>query len=210
MQSPIQDLRRATAHLRRADPVLASIIASVGPCAFEIRRGPHFALLARAIVYQQISGKAAASIHERLLSALGRPLRPPSILAASDAVLRGAGLSRQKVVYLRDLATQVQNGIDLKRLGRLGDEEVVATLTAIKGIGRWTAEMFLMFRLGRLDVLPVHDLGIRSAVRRAYRLRKPPNPERLRRLAEPWRPYRTIACWYLWRSLEVRTPGAPA
>ena len=203
-------LRKATAHLRRTDPVLAAIIRDVGPCRLRTdETGGAFAALVESIVYQQITGKAAASIYGRVRKLIKRRHpRPQDILAATEEALRGAGLSRQKVAYLRDLAEKVRDGLKLHVLGRLEDEAVIETLIEVKGIGRWTVEMFLIFRLGRLDVLPVHDYGIRKAMQRAYRLRKLPNPDRMRRLAEPWRPYRTMACWYLWRSLESKAGRA--
>jgi len=203
-------LRKATAHLRRTDPVLAAIIRDVGPCRLRTdETGGAFAALVESIVYQQITGKAAASIYGRVRTLIKRRHpRPQDILAATEEALRGAGLSRQKVAYLRDLAEKVRDGLKLHVLGRLEDEAVIETLIEVKGIGRWTVEMFLIFRLGRLDVLPVHDYGIRKAMQRAYRLRKLPNPDRMRRLAQPWRPYRTVACWYLWRSLESKAGRA--
>jgi 3-methyladenine DNA glycosylase/8-oxoguanine DNA glycosylase len=198
-------LRRAVSHLRRADPVLDGIIGTVGPC--RLRREPGggpFAALVEAILYQQITGKAAATIHGRLREAVGRRHpRPPDIVALSDEQLRSVGLSRQKTGYLRDLAEKAADGLPLSRLRGLADDDVVVALTGVKGIGRWTAEMFLMFRLGRPDVLPVDDYGIRKAMQRAYRKRALPKPEWMRRTAEPWRPYRTIASWYLWRSLDA-------
>jgi DNA-3-methyladenine glycosylase II len=198
-------LRRARAHLRRADPVLSAIVARVGPCRLQAQRGlPPFAYLARAILRQQISGHAANAIDERLHARFGSVLRPEHFLGASDALLRSLGLSRQKASYLRDLAAKAQDGLPLGRLSRLDDERVIETLTVVKGIGRWTAEMYLMFRLGRPDVLPVDDYGIRKAMQLAYRMRSLPKPDRMRRLAEPWRPYRTVACWYLWRSLDPK------
>lgn len=199
-------LRKATARLRRSDPVLAAIMRDVGPCRLRTdESGGAFAALVESIIYQQITGKAAASIYGRVRTLVGRRHpRPQDILAATVDALRQAGLSRQKVLYLRDLAERVRDGLKLRALGRLENEAVIEALTEVKGIGRWTVEMFLIFRLGRLDVLPVHDYGIRKAMQRAYRFRKLPDPERMRRLAEPWRPYRTVACWYLWRSLEAR------
>jgi 3-methyladenine DNA glycosylase/8-oxoguanine DNA glycosylase len=196
-------LRRATAHLRRADPVMDRIIGEVGPCRLEVdRRTPAFAALVESILYQQITGKAAATIHERLLVLAGtRRLGPDAVLALSAESLRGAGLSRQKIAYLGDLARRTKDGLALGRVGRLPDDRVVETLTAVKGIGRWTAHMFLIFRLGRLDVLPVDDYGVQKAMQRAYRFRSLPNPKRMARVAEPWRPYRSVACWYLWRSI---------
>jgi 3-methyladenine DNA glycosylase/8-oxoguanine DNA glycosylase len=203
-------LRKAEARLRRSDPVLAAIMRDVGPCRLRTdETGGAFAALVESIVYQQITGKAAASIYGRVRKLIKRRHpRPQDILAATEEALRGAGLSRQKVAYLRDLAEKVRDGLKLRALGRLENEAVIEALTEVKGIGRWTVEMFLIFRLGRLDVLPVHDYGIRKAMQRAYRLRKLPNPDRMRRLAEPWRPYRTVACWYLWRSLESKAGRA--
>jgi 3-methyladenine DNA glycosylase/8-oxoguanine DNA glycosylase len=199
-------LRPATAHLRRADPVLAGLMAEVGPCRFQVdAKTPPFAALVESILYQQITGKAAATIHGRLRALVGGRLpRPEDFVRLSDADLRGVGLSRQKISYLRDLSTRVQDGLVLGRLRQLEDEEVIEALIAVKGIGRWTAEMFLMFRLGRPDVLPVHDYGIRKAMQKAYRMRALPKAERMQRVAEPWRPYRSVACWYLWRSLEQK------
>jgi 3-methyladenine DNA glycosylase/8-oxoguanine DNA glycosylase len=199
-------LRDGTAHVRRADPVIAAIVTEVGRCRLAVdARGSHFAALLESILYQQITGKAAASIHSRLCALVRRTQpRPSDILKASDTELRAVGLSRQKISYLRDLAGHVENGLPLARISRLPDEQVIEALTDIRGIGRWTAEMFLMFRLGRLDVLPVHDYGIRKAMQLAYRMRQLPKPDRMHRVAESWRPYRTIACWYLWRSLDAK------
>jgi DNA-3-methyladenine glycosylase II len=198
-------LRSAVRHLRRADPVLDEIIDTVGPCRLrQDAGGGPFAALVEAILYQQITGKAAATIHGRLRSAVGRKHpRPPDIAALSDEQLRAVGLSRQKIGYLKDLAEKAASGLPLERLRRLEDDDVVEALIRVKGIGRWTAEMFLMWRLGRLDVLPVDDYGIRKAMQRAYRKRALPKAEWMRRTAEPWRPYRTVASWYLWRSLDA-------
>jgi 3-methyladenine DNA glycosylase/8-oxoguanine DNA glycosylase len=198
------ELRRAVRHLRRADPVLARLVDHVGPCRYEVHReiGP-FAYLTTAIVHQQLAGAAAATIHRRLCALAGRKHpRPEDIARLSDAELRGVGLSRQKIGYLRDLVARVGDGLPLGRLARLPDEAAIEALTSVKGIGRWTSEMFLMFRLGRLDVLPVDDLGIRKAMQKAYRKRSLPKPDWMRKTAEPWRPYRSVACWYLWRSLD--------
>jgi 3-methyladenine DNA glycosylase/8-oxoguanine DNA glycosylase len=199
-------LVRAVAHLRRVDPVLAVVIRDVGPCRFAVEgKGGAFAALVESILYQQITGKAAATIHGRLVELLGRRIpRPADILAATDADLRRAGLSRQKIAYMRDLARKASDGLPLARLSRLPDETVIEVLTEVKGIGRWTAEMFLMFRLGRLDVLPADDYGVRKAMQKAWKKRALPNADWMRRVAEPWRPYRTVASWYLWRSLEDR------
>jgi DNA-3-methyladenine glycosylase II len=193
------------AHLKRADPVLARVIDRVGVCRFRPRsRGTHFDALLRSIVYQQLSGKAAATILDRVLAVYdGRYPRPPQLLTTSESVLRAAGLSRQKLAYLRDLAAKVDTGdVPLRRVGHLADEEVIAHLTRVKGIGRWTAQMFLIFRLGRPDVLPEMDLGIQTAIQRAYGLADRPAPADVLRIGATWRPHATVASWYLWRSLE--------
>lgn len=200
-------LKKALDHLRRHDR-LAAVMARVGQKPPPPRaEGTHFAHLARAIVYQQLSGKAAATIHGRVVATCGGELTPASLLAASDEALRAAGLSRQKLAYLKDLAARSASGeLPVERLHELPDDEVIAALRAVKGCGLWTAQMFLMFRLGRPDVFPVHDLGIRKAVQKLFRLRALPPPAKMEKLAEPWRPYRTTASWYLWRSLEIQTP----
>lgn len=184
--------------------MLAALIAEVGPCRLEVHRGgSSFAYLARAILSQQISVAAARSIAGRMRERFGAPLQPEDVLEASDEELRRLGLSRQKVAYLRDLAEKTRKGLPLGRLSRMPNERVIETLTEVKGVGVWTAEMYLMFRLGRPDVFPVGDLGIRNAMKRAYRMRGIPKPARMRRIATPWRPWRTVACWYLWQSLDV-------
>ncbi len=198
------DLGRATRHLTAADPVLAGLIRAAGPCRLEVRRGgSSFAYLARAILAQQISVAAARSIAGRVRERFGAPLRPEVVLGAADEELRGLGLSRQKVAYLRDLAGKTRDGLPLGRLSRMPDEKVIETLTVVKGVGVWTAEMYLMFRLGRPDVLPVGDLGIQMAMKRLYRMRGRPKPDRMRRIAARWRPWRTVASWYLWQSLDA-------
>jgi DNA-3-methyladenine glycosylase II len=202
--------RRAEQHLAACDPVLRTLIATYGRCALaRSQREDPFTALVEAIVWQQLSGKAAATIYRRVLALLpnGGPPTPDGILAVGETDLRAAGLSRTKTAYLRDLSARTRGGeVHLDALGALDDDGVVAELTKVKGIGRWTAEMFLMFRLHRPDVLPVADVGILNAIKRAYGLRKTPAPGRLRRMAEPWRPYRSVACWYLWRSLDAE-PG---
>jgi 3-methyladenine DNA glycosylase/8-oxoguanine DNA glycosylase len=202
-------LPEALRHLRRADPVLAGLMGAVGECRLKVyRRATPFAALAESIVHQQISGKAAASIFARLVALGGGTLEPGHIASASDEALRACGLSRQKAAAIRDLAEKAIDGLPTRRrLHGMDDEAAILALTTVRGVGRWTAEMFLMFRLGRPDVLPVDDYGIRKAVQRAYRLRALPKKDRLRRIAESWRPYRTVACWYLWRSLDA--PPAP-
>jgi DNA-3-methyladenine glycosylase II len=195
------------AHLRAADPVLARLVDDYGPLDLvpEHRRGrEHYAALVRSIVGQQLSVKAAASIYARVEAMFGGHAPTPEQIAAADTdALRGAGLSRAKVLYLRSLAEHVLDGsLELDRLEQLEDDEVLAELEAIKGIGTWTAQMFLMFQLVRADVLPVGDLGIRRAAERLYGLDDLPSPAELERIAEPWRPWRTLACRYLWASLE--------
>jgi DNA-3-methyladenine glycosylase II len=198
--------RTAVRHLKRADPVLASIIERVGPSRFaRPTSGSHLDALVRSIVSQQLSTSAAATIHSRLIALVGvsEPL-PHHWLALNDPELRAAGLSRQKIAYIRDLARHVQDGaLPMAKLHEMEDDAVIEALTAVKGIGVWTAQMFLMFRLGRPDILPVLDLGIRNAFRRAYRLRKEPTAKRMHALAKPWAPYRSVASWYLWQSLEL-------
>jgi DNA-3-methyladenine glycosylase II len=197
-------LRRAVNHLKKCDPVMAGIIERIGPCKYQIRQdGTHFSALTSSIIYQQVSGAAATTIQRRLFALYGdRPPEPAELLATADETLRSAGLSRQKQAYIRDLATHARNGsLAFDALDGMSDADVIAALTQVKGIGKWTAQMFLMFRLGRLDVLPELDLGIRNAVKKAYRMRKPPDAKRLHKVGAAWAPYRTIASWYLWRSL---------
>jgi 3-methyladenine DNA glycosylase/8-oxoguanine DNA glycosylase len=195
-------------HLKRVDPVLASIIDRVGPCRLEPRReGTHFDALVRSIIYQQLSGKAAATIHARLMALYGnRAPTPAELLATSDEQLRAAGLSRQKLSYLQDLAAKTESGVvplTSDAIDHLDDHEIVDRLVQVKGIGRWTVQMFLIFRLGRRDILPDLDLGIQNAIRRAYRMRKQPRPKDVLRIGEKWRPHASVASWYLWRSLEA-------
>ena len=199
------DYAKARRHLMRADPVLAGLIKSIGPCGFEqTRRIDRFAMTVRSIVSQQLSVKAATTIHDRLLAAIGAERATPDAILKLDADrMRGCGLSWAKVASVRDLATKVTDGsLALESLDRMDDAAVVEALTAVKGIGQWSAEMFLIFRLGRPDILPVGDVGVQRAMRRLYGLRKHPSPARMTALARPWRPYRSVACWYLWRSLD--------
>ena len=205
------DYTRARRLLLRRDPILAAIIREHGPCGLSAaQRADHFSALVRAIVFQQLSTKAASTIYARTVALLpGGELTPAALAAVSDEQLRSAGISRQKAGYLRDLCQKVSTKVvPLDDLEHMDDEQVIAALTAIKGIGRWSAEMFLMFRLHRPDVFPIGDLGIVNAVMKAYRLRKKPSPDRLRRLGENWKPYRSVASWYLWRSLG-NAPGQP-
>jgi DNA-3-methyladenine glycosylase II len=195
----------AVAHLQQADPVLGHIIARCGPCTLQPRSLEPLVMLCRSIVYQQLSGKAASTIMMRFLELYAPDtLTPEALLRTTDDTLRGIGLSRQKITYLKDLATQIQAGaLQLAMLPRHSDAEVMHQLMGVKGIGRWTAEMFLIFALGRLDVFPVDDLGIRKAIQRAYGYKRLPAPVTMRRHARKWIPYRTIATWYLWRSLDA-------
>jgi DNA-3-methyladenine glycosylase II len=196
-------MKKALDHLRRTDPVLGGIIQRIGPYRIQYR-DPVFQTLVRSIVYQQLNGKAALTIYNRLAEAAGAdPLTPQSILRLRPARMRAAGLSQQKLSYIRDLARRTRDGeIDFPRLPSLDDLAVIQSLTRVKGIGVWTVQMFLIFALRRLNVLPTGDLGVRVAVQRAYRLPEPPTPAELERIGAPWRPYCSVASWYLWRSLD--------
>ena len=200
------DLARARRHLMRRDPVLGAIIKRHGACGIKTNRADDiFAALVQAIVSQQLSTRAAATIFGRLRALMpdGSTPRPEAILALSDEQLRAVGLSRQKTAYLRDLSSKALAGeVRTDALGAMSDEEIIAELTRIKGIGRWTVEMILIFRLARPDVLPVGDLGIVRAFQKAYRLRSVPDARRMEKIAAAWRPYRSVASWYLWASLE--------
>jgi DNA-3-methyladenine glycosylase II len=187
----------------RRDPILGRVIRRVGACGLGAEHHPdHLTALAASIVSQQLSGKAADTIFGRFLGLFPGDLIPDaaSVVALDEASLRGVGLSRQKTMYLRDLCVRIQEGeLVLDGIDALPDDAVIDRLTTVKGIGRWTAEMFLMFRLHRPDVLPVHDLGIVTGVQKLYGLRKRPDAKRLLSIGEAWRPYRSVACWYLWR-----------
>jgi DNA-3-methyladenine glycosylase II len=198
------DYTRARRLLARRDPILRELMRAHGPCGLSARQhADPFKALTRAIVGQQLSAKAAATIFSRFEALFDTFPTPAQVLAVSDDRLRGVGLSTQKLGYLRDLCRRIVEGeLPLDVFDRLDDEAVIERLTQVKGIGRWTAEMFLIFRLQRPDVLPVGDLGIVRAVQRAYKLRKAPSPDRLTRIGEAWRPYRSVACWYLWASLN--------
>jgi DNA-3-methyladenine glycosylase II len=199
--------------LAASDPVMAGLIREIGPMSLEKRRrgrprGEAHRELLRAVVGQQLSVKAAATIFDRVLALFGgRMPTPQALLEAEPDDLRAAGLSGRKVEYLQDLARHVLSGeLEVDRLPDLPDETVIAEITAVRGLGVWTAHMFLMFHLERPDVLPVGDLGVRNAVKAAYGLDEPPAPEELERIAEPWRPHRSLACLYLWESL-ANTPA---
>jgi DNA-3-methyladenine glycosylase II len=210
--NPLKATPKAVRTLREADPVMARLVDEHGALVRrDLKRerpGDAYGALLRSIVGQQLSTKAARTIYGRLTDIFGgHAPTPKQLLAADPAAIRAAGLSGPKIAYLRDLAQHVEEGtLELERLPDLPDEEVAEQLTAIKGLGQWTADMFLMFHLGRPDVLPVGDQGIRRAAQVEYGLRKLPEPKRLEKLARPWRPYRTLACLYLWSSLD-NTPG---
>jgi DNA-3-methyladenine glycosylase II len=231
-------MRKAVTHLKKSDPVLRAIIERIGPCRMQFSP-PEFHSLAEAIVYQQLNGRAAETIFERFAALAGEPLTPEGILKLSDEQMRGAGLSKQKAAYLKDLAAKTSSGlVDFARLSALPDAAVIEHLTQVKGIGVWTAQMFLMFTLKRENILPTGDFGVRMAMYKQYldvqraKLRranaaykiakksakksasakksnkpkiKLPSPEQMEKIARRWEPYRSVACWYLWRSLDTKT-----
>jgi DNA-3-methyladenine glycosylase II len=201
--------QRALDHLQQADPVMRELIPKVGPFQLSLKRG-RFEMLVRSVISQQISTSAARSIRLRLQRTLGGRITPGKVVAADELTLRSAGLSSQKLRYLSDLASKVSTGeVRLQHLHRLEDEAIIAELTRVKGIGEWTAQMFLMFCLGRPDVFPHGDLGIQNALRNLYRLRRPHDRKQAHKIAAPWRPYATVASWYCWRSLELKKPASP-
>ena len=196
-------MRHAVRHLKKSDPVLAAIIERVGPYRLTFRE-PTFETLARAIAFQQLNGKAAKSIYDRLVDVAGGSLTPDSILALTPEQMRAVGLSRQKLAYMRDLAERTRSGeIDFARLPQMSDQEVIEHLTRVKGIGVWSAQMFLMFALRRPNILPTADYGVRAAIKKHYRKRKLPDHKQIVKLARVWHPYCSVACWYLWRSGET-------
>lgn len=198
-------MRRVEKHLKQADPVLRAIIERVGPCRMEFGP-PEFHSLAEAIVYQQLNGKAAVTIFKRFAALAGEPLTPEGILKLTAEQMRGVGLSKQKSSYLRDLAERTHRGeLDFARLPQLSDAKVIEHLTQVKGVGVWTAQMFLMFTLRRPNVLPTGDFGVRMAIKKHYKKRQLPKPAQMEKIAKPWEPYRSVACWYLWKSLDVKT-----
>lgn len=225
-------MRKAVLHLKKSDPLMRAIIERVGPCRMEFGE-PTFHSLAEAIVYQQLNGKAAATIFKRFTALTGDPVTPEGILKLSPEQLRAVGLSKQKSSYLFDMAERAHRGeLDFSKLPEMTDEEVISHLTQVKGVGVWTAHMFLMFTLQRANVLPTGDFGIRMAMHKHY-LDRPakrkngaaktknnntiakapkvkitlPTPEQMEKIARRWEPYRSIACWYLWRSLDTKTIG---
>lgn len=195
-------MKAATLHLRRCDPVMARIIKSVGPYRLAVRE-PTFETLARSITFQQLNGKAAGTIFGRLRKSTGRRFTATAFLKLSPEQLRDCGLSRQKIASLTDLAERVaRREIDFRRFPAMEDDEIISHLSQVRGVGVWTAQMFLIFALQRPNVMPAGDLGIRNAVRRAYNLTEIPKPTEVAKFAEKWHPYCSIASWYLWRSLD--------
>ncbi|HTA43490.1 MAG TPA: hypothetical protein VK789_13635 [Bryobacteraceae bacterium] len=196
-------MRSALQHLKKSDPVMAAIIQRVGPFTLQYRE-PSFETLVRSIVYQQLSGRVAGVIFGRLHAAAGEErLTPAGIMKLRPERMRKLGLSAQKTLYIRELAKHTRRGsVVFESLPEFEDAQVIEHLTRVKGIGVWTAQMFLMFALRRNDVLPVLDLGIRSAMKKAYGLEDLPKPDEMEKIATPWKPYTSIACWYLWRSLD--------
>jgi DNA-3-methyladenine glycosylase II len=217
-------MRKAILHLKKSDPVLRSIIERIGPCRMEFG-DPTFHSLAEAIAYQQLNGKAAVTIFKRFTDLAGDPLIPEGILKLTPEQMRSVGLSKQKSSYLFDMAERAHRGeLDFSRVPEMSDEEVIAHLTQVKGVGVWTAHMFLMFTLRRPNILPTGDFGVRMAMHKHYldkrrnssgnstakrRKRKIilPKPEQMEKIAKSWEPYRSVACWYLWKSLDVKTIG---
>ena len=198
--------RKAISHLKQADESLGQLIHKVGPCRLTMQtEGTHFGYVTRSIVYQQLSGKAAATIFSRVLALYPKQiLTPARVMKTSHATLRAAGLSNRKAQYVVELAARTHSGeLAVESLHELSDEAVIETLVKVRGIGRWTAQMVLMFRLGRPDVLPELDLGVQKAVQKMRRMRTLPTPEKLQKIGAVWAPYRTVASWYLWRSLEL-------
>jgi len=195
----------ATRHLKKSDPILAAIIERVGPGSMQFGE-PTFHALAESILYQQLNGKAAATIFDRFTALAGDPLTPRGILKLTDEQMRGVGLSRQKTAYLRDLSEKTKAGLlEFERMPEMSEDEVIQHLTQVKGVGVWTAHMFLMFTLQRPDILPTGDYGVQAAIKKLYKKRKWPKAAVMQKIAKPWAPYRSIACWYLWRSLDIKT-----
>jgi DNA-3-methyladenine glycosylase II len=200
------DADTARKHIVKRDPVMRDIVKQIGPFELEVRGDPYQSLL-RAILYQQLAGPAAAAIERRFLAIFGGGIPTAGqLLAAADEDLRAAGVSRQKSGYMRSLAEQfAAGGLSDRLIRHSSDEDVIAEVTRIKGVGRWTADMLLMFCLGRPDVLPVGDLGVQNSMRTAYGLGRQPTPAQMEEIAEPWRPYRSAATWYLWRRTDLVT-----
>ncbi len=201
----------ATAELADRDPVIAKLVAIAGPAQLKRRgneRRDHFGALARSIAYQQLAGAAAAAIHGRFEALFDGHPTPEAVLAMPEAKLRGAGLSAAKTASILDLAGKVESGVvPLDGIGRVSDEEIIERLSSVRGIGRWTAEMFLIFQLGRLDVWPIDDLGVRAGYAAAYKLKESPTPKVLDPLGDVFRPYRSIAAWYMWQAIHLARAG---
>jgi DNA-3-methyladenine glycosylase II len=195
-------MKHAVQHLRKSDPVLSAIIQRVGDYGIQFRE-PDFETLVRSIVYQQLSGRVARVIMDRLVAAVGGEVTPVRILALRPGRMRKLGLSTHKTAYIRDLARHTRDGkLVFSELPELTDQQVIERLTQVKGIGVWTAQMFLMFALRRHDILPTGDLGVRNAIRKAFNLSELPTPAEMEEIARNWRPWCSVASWYLWRSLE--------
>jgi DNA-3-methyladenine glycosylase II len=202
--------RAAALELAGRDPVMAELVARAGPPIFRKPMDSHFAALVRSVLYQQLAGAAAAAIHGRLIAALGGEVTPQRLLSLPTETLRAAGLSANKALSLQDLATKVMDGtvvLDTRGLSRESDDEIIARLSSVRGIGRWTAEMFLMWQLRRLDVWPTGDLGVRKGYGLAWKMATP-TPKQLEVLGEPLRPYRSVAAWYCWRATELYAGAA--
>ena len=208
---PRTSVAAATAELADRDPVIAKLVDAAGPATLKRRgkeRRDHFGALARSIAYQQLAGKAAAAIHGRFEALFDGHPTPEAVLAEPEENLRGAGLSAAKTASILDLASKVESGdVPLDGIEKLGDDEIVERLSSVRGIGRWTAEMFLMFQLGRLDVWPVDDLGVRAGYAAAYRLKEMPKPKELAAYGEAFRPYRSVAAWYMWQAIHMARAG---
>lgn len=200
------DAAAARRHIMRRDPVMRDIAKAAGPLALQARGQPYQSLL-RAILYQQLAGPAAMAIERRFLAMFGNRIPKPGELAPlSDEQLRTAGISRQKAGYMRSIAEHFADGrLSDRTLMRMSDDDVIEAVTAIKGVGRWTADMLLMFCLGRPDIMPVGDVGVQNGMKLAYGLAAPPKPPEMLEIAEAWRPYRSAGTWYLWRRLELTT-----
>src|SRR6266498_3796923 len=198
-------MRKAILHLKKSDPVLRAIIERIGPCRMEFGE-PKFHSLAEAIIYQQLNSKAAVTIFKRFAAIAGNPLTPEGILKLTPEQMRAVGLSKQKSSYLLDMSERAHRGdLDFSRLAEMSDEQVIEHLTQVKGVGVWTAHMFLMFTLRRPDILPTGDYGVQAAIKKHYKKRNWPKLAVMEKIAKPWAPYRSIACWYLWKSLDVKT-----
>src|SRR5262245_60461786 len=197
------EITRGVRHLRRADPIMRDVIRRAGPFTLQLRND-RFQALVVSIISQQISSKAARAIREKLMARFApEPMSPEAVSRLGLEDLRAVGLSKQKASYILDLAERVLSGqLQLNRMGRLSDDEIIDSLVEVKGIGVWTAQMFLIFSLGRLDVFPHSDFGVRTAIRNLYGLEELPNRDTSHRIAEAWRPYASIGAWYCWRSLE--------